>query len=152
MKRRIKHFFTDLIINLKEVLTAIVGVSVFIVIAVLGFVWTFVKHFFIKWDYSAKKHFKPLVRVITLTSDCAANGCGGEMLNDLSKAKDGEIKYGNWYQTISSVTGLRWIFNNRTSALRRFLNKYLEKDHCELAPTEMELFYYKNKDLDCKLK
>lgn len=148
---KIKHFFKDLWLNLSEVLVFIVGVTVFLLITVIGFFYTFFKHL-LKRDYSAKKHFKPLVRIITLATDGAANGCGGEMLNDLSKAKDGEIKYGNWYQTISSVTGLRWIFNNRTSALRRFLNKYLEKDHCELAPTEMELFYYKNKDLDCKLK
>ena len=95
-------------------------------------------------DYSLMKQFKPIMRAFTLCNDCFANASGGELLNDLMKAKENEIKYGWFQQTISSVTGLRYIFNQRDSRLRRILNK-IDKDHCELAPSEMEMFYFKDK-------
>lgn len=139
-----KNWFKDAFFVLAEVVGFFVmGLIIFPLIAILGFIYTFFKHI-LKRDYSAKKHFKPLVRAMSLVSDCGANACGGELINDLSKAKEGEVKYGNWNQTISSVSGLRFVFNKRDSAMRRFLNK-IEKDHCEKAPTEMELFYYRNR-------
>ena len=67
-----------------------------------------------------------------------------EILNDVLKVKkEAKIKYGKWYQTISAVTGLRKVYDNEDSWLRRFLN-VLDKNHCEEAITEEEHFYYKN--------
>ena len=139
-----RNFLKDAWLILSEVFLFLLGFCfVFPIIAMVGFVYSFVKHAFFKFDYSAKKHLKPIIRILTLLSDGGANALGGEMINDILETKEGEIKHGKWYQTISSVTGLRKIFNNRDSKLRRFLNK-IDKDHCDKAPTEMEMFYYKN--------
>ena len=66
------------------------------------------------------------------------------MLNDALKVKQGTlIKYGKWYQTISAVTGLRKVYDNEDTWLRKFL-EILGKNHCEEAITKEEHFYYKN--------
>ena len=79
-----------------------------------------------------------------MASDGLANAGGGELLNDVLKVrKEAKIRYGKWYQTISAVTGLRKVYDNEDSWLRRFL-KVLGKNHCEEAITEEEHFYYKN--------
>lgn len=117
----------------------------FLAVSVIGFFYTLIKHLW-KKDYSAKRQFKPIMRAFSLVNDCFANASAGELLNDVFKAKEGEVRYGSFQQTISSVTGLRFIFNHRDSKLRKILNK-IDKDHCDTAPSEMEFFYYKYKDL-----
>ncbi len=139
-----KTWLLDTLLVLAEIVIGLLMCIVFMLISIAGFFWTLGKHLYNR-DYSAKRQFKPIMRAFTLVNDCFANAAGGEMLNDIMKAKDGEIKYGWFQQTISSVTGLRFIFNSRDSRLRRVLNK-VDKDHCELAPSEMEMFYYTYKD------
>lgn len=116
--------------------------ALFMMLSIVGFFWTLIKHLW-KRDYSAKRQFKPIMRAFTLVNDCFANASAGELLNDILNVKENEIHYGSFQQTISSVTGLRFIFNKRDSKFRRVLNK-IDKDHCELAPSEMEIFYYKD--------
>lgn len=140
-----KKFLKDAWLILSEVLLFLLGFCfIFPLVAILGFIYSFVKHALFKFDYSAKKHLKPIIRILTLLSDGGANALGGEMLNDILKVKEGEITHGKWYQTISSVQGLRYMFNGRNSLLRKLLNR-LENNHCEKAPTDMELFYFKTK-------
>lgn len=142
MKKRL----SDAWLIISEILVFLLGFSlVFPAIAIVGFTYSFVKHALFNFDYSAKKHLKPVIRVLTLLSDGGANAIGGEMLNDILKVKEGEIHHGKWYQTISSVQGLRYMFNGRNSLLREMLNR-LEKNHCEKAPTDMEIFYFANKE------
>lgn len=133
----------NLLLVLAEVIIGLLMCILFLIVSIIGFIYTLVKHI-LKLDYSLMKQFKPIMRAFTLCNDCFANASGGELLNDIMKAKDNEIKYGWFQQTISSVTGLRFIFNKRDSRLRRILNK-IDKDHCELAPSEMEMFYFKDK-------
>ena len=140
-----KRWLIDTLLVIAEIIGGIIICFVFFLISIIGFFYTLIKHL-IKLDYSAKQQFKPIMRAFTLVNDCFANASGGEMLNDIEKVRDGEIRFGNWYETISAIYGLRFMFNNRDSEinLRGFLNK-IEKDHCEKAPVEMQLFYYKNK-------
>lgn len=120
------------------------GILLFPLIFITGVVYSFVKHLFFKFDYSVSKQLTPIIRSITLASDGLVNVGGGEILNDVLKVKlNAKIKYGKWYQTISAVTGLRKVYDNEDSWLRRFL-KVLGKNHCEEAITEEEHFYYQN--------
>ena len=135
----------ELLSTLKEIGLLIVGgLIIFPLVSIIGIIYSFIKHLFSKRDYSLSKHLNPIIRSITLASDGVACAAGGEMLNDALKVKQGAlIKYGKWYQTISAVTGLRKVYDNEDSWLRRFL-KVLGKNHCEEAITEEEHFYYKN--------
>lgn len=137
-----KTWFKDTLFVFLEVIVGLLMIALFILVSIVGFFYTLIKHL-VKQDYSAKRQFKPIMRSFTLIWDCFANASGGELLNDVSGTKENEIKYGNWNQTISSVTGLRLIFNQKDFKLRKFLD-FFQKDHCENAPTEMEVFYYKN--------
>ena len=126
-----------------EILFMTIGIPIFSLLFVVGILYTFGKHV-IKLDYSIVQQTQPLLRSINLTFDGLANAGGGELLNDALKVKkEAKIKYGKWYQTISAVTGLRKVYDNEDSWLRRFL-KVLGKNHCEEAITEEEHFYYKN--------
>ena len=128
---------------LLEILFMTIGIPIFSLLFVVGILYTFGKHV-IKLDYSIVQQTQPLLRSINLTFDGLANAGGGELLNDALKVKkEAKIKYGKWYQTISAVTGLRKVYDNEDSWLRRFL-KVLGKNHCEEAITEEEHFYYKN--------
>lgn len=138
-----KGWILDTLLVIAEIIGGIIMCGIFFIISVAGFFYTLGKHIYLK-DYSAKRQFKPIMRAFTLVNDCFANASGGELLNDVLKVKEGEIPYGSFQQTISSVTGLRYIFNNRDTKLRRTLNK-IDKNHCELAPSEMEMVYYKIK-------
>ena len=138
-----RQWLKDTLLVLAEIIIGLLMCILFLVVSIVGFFYTLIKHL-IKRDYSAKRQFKPIMRAFTLINDCFANASGGEMLNDVMNVKEGEIPYGSFQQTISSVTGLRFIFNKRDSKLRKVLNKF-ENEHCEKAPSEMELFYYKNK-------
>ena len=142
--KRMKNQIADAFIVLAEVIVGLLMCVMFFIVAIVGVLYTFFKHL-LKMNYSAKRQFKPIMRAFTLVNDCFANASAGELLNDLMGVKEGEIPYGSFQQTISSVTGLRYLFNNRDSRLRRALNR-LHKDHCEKAPSKMELFYYKNKE------
>lgn len=139
----VKNWISDTLLVIAEIVGGLIMCLIFTVLSCLGIFYTFGKHIYQK-NYSAKKQFKPIMRSFTLVNDCFANAASGELLNDVLKVKDGEIPYGSSQQTISSVTGLRFIYNARDSKFRRILNK-LDKDHCELAPSEMEIFYYKHK-------
>lgn len=125
-----------------EIIFLIIGTPVFWLVAVLGFCYTFLKHL-IKFDYSVSKQLTPILRSVNLINDCFANAAGGEMLNDIFKVKNEIVRFGKWYETISAVTGLLKIYE-KDIWLRRFL-KILGKNHCEEAPTEMQLVYYKTK-------
>ena len=129
---------------LLEILFMTIGTPLFFLVFILGVLYSFFKHLFFKFDYSISKQLIPIIRSITLASDGLANAGGGELLNDVLKVKkEAKIKYGKWYQTISAVTGLRKVYDNEDSWLRRFL-KILGKNHCEEAITEEEHFYYQN--------
>ena len=144
-KIRISFKLKDFGALLLELLFMIVGgLIIFPLVFIIGFVYTFIKHVFFKFDYSTSKHFIPILRSFTLASDGLANAGGGEMLNDALKVKqEAKIKYGKWYQTISAVTGLRKVYANEDTWLRKAL-KILGKNHCEEAITNEEHFYYSN--------
>lgn len=136
---KLKEF---LLLLLEIVFFIVGGCIVFPLVFIIGVIYSFIKHLFFKFDYSVSKQLTPIIRSMTLASDGLANAGGGEMLNDALKVrKEALIKYGKWYQTISAVTGLRKVYDNEDSWLRRFL-KILGKNHCEEAITEEEKFYY----------
>jgi len=116
------------------------GLFVFIPLFVVGVIYTFIKHI-VKLDYSLSKQFLPLVSSITLIFDGLANAGAGELLNDILKIK-GRIKYGNWNETISAVTGLIAQYYFKTK-LYFILNTILGKNHCENAITEEQKIYWK---------
>lgn len=125
------------------IFTLLIGGSIFIIVAFIGIIYTFIKHI-IKLDYSIKLQLSPIIRSITLVFDGMANACAGELLNDVFGHSN--IKYGKWYQTISSVTGLRLVFDYKDNTFRKILDKILGEKHCEEAITEEEFFYYKNRN------
>lgn len=127
---------------LLELLFLIIGLFVFGLVFIAGIIYTFIKHI-VRLDYSLRKQLVPIVRSISLAFDGIANAGGGEMLNDALKVKSEIVRYGKWYETISAITGLLKIYE-RDLWLRRFL-KILGKNHCEEAPTEMQLWYYEYK-------
>lgn len=125
-----------------ELVLLLVGGIIFIILFVLGCIYTFFKHVF-KLDYSGRKQLQPIIRSVTLALDGLACAGAGELLNDALKIK-GNIKYGKWYQTISAITGLVHIYEKDTW-LRRFLDNTLGKNHCQEAITEQDQYYYSNK-------
>lgn len=135
--------FLQLLVEI--VLLLVGGCFIFPLVFIVGVFYSFIKHLLIKFDYSISKQLIPIIRSITLASDGLANAGGGEMLNDVLKVKkEAKIKYGKWYQTISAVTGLRKVYDNEDTWLRKFL-EILGKNHCEEAITEEEHYYYNNK-------
>lgn len=125
-----------------EIFLAIIGIPIFVVTGVVGIFYTFGKHF-TAGDYNPNKQFIPVLRALTLCADGFANSGAGEMLNDILKVK-GKIKYGKWYQTISAVTGLRFVFENIDNRFRKILDRVLGRNHCVDAITEQDRFYYEN--------
>jgi hypothetical protein len=124
---------------LLEILFMTIGIPIFLLLFVVGVLYTFVKH--IKnWDYSISRQFTPILRSINLVFDGLANAGAGELLNDVFKIKNEFARYGKWYETISAVTGLIKQYEKDTW-LRKFL-KILGKNHCEEAITEMQKYYY----------
>lgn len=123
-----------------ELFFLIVGSPIFLIIAIVGVIYTFIKHL-IKQDYSVSKQLIPIVHVITVLFDCFANAGAGELINDLYKIS-GNIKYGKGHQTISAVTGIIFL-KTKDTPLRRFLDKLLGKNHCVDAILENDLEYYK---------
>lgn len=137
----------NILLLLLEIVFLIVGgLFIFPLLFAVGFVYTFFKHL-IQCDYSVSRHFRPIIRNITLASDGLANAGAGELLNDFYKIpKDSIVRYGKWYQTISGVSGLLKVYMNFDTKLRRFL-EILGKNHCEEAITDQERVYY---DIMCK--
>ncbi|WP_268848158.1 hypothetical protein [Flavobacterium aestivum] len=119
----------------------IVAILVFPLLFTLGLIYTSAKHIW-KFDYSFSKQFTPILRSVNLILDGLANAGAGEMLNDVYKVS-GLIKYGKWYQTISAVTGLLFMYDKDTK-LRIFLDKILGEKHCETAISKEDLFYYES--------
>lgn len=118
------------------------AILLFLPLSVIGVIYTFIKHI-IKFDYKLDKQLFPIVRSFNLVLDSFANACSGELWNDIFKVS-GKIKYGKWYQTISAVTGIRYVYEGKDTWLRRLLDK-LDKDHCKRAITpEDNYFYSKN--------
>lgn len=126
----------DLLIQL---FLLIVGGIVFLLLFVVGLVYTFGKHMWLL-DWSPKKQALPIVRNITLLLDGLANSGAGELLNDVYKI-EGNITYGKWNQTISATTGLIYIYKKDTK-LRLVLDKVLGKNHCTTAISQEDAFYY----------
>lgn len=141
--KKLISWLLDTFLVIAEIIIGLILCLLFLMLSIIGFIYTLIKHL-LKRDYSAKRQFKPIMRSFTLVNDCFANASAGELLNDVLKVKEGEIPYGSFQQTISSVTGLRFVFDERDTKLRKFLNRF-EKDHCEKSPSEMELVYYKLK-------
>ena len=125
---------------LLEILFMTIGIPIFILLFVVGVLYTFGKHVE-NWDYSISRQFTPILRSINLVFDGLANAGAGELLNDVFKIKNEFARYGKWYETISAVTGLIKQYEKDTW-LRKFL-KILGKNHCEEAITEMQKYYYK---------
>ena len=122
-------------------LKAIGGIIVFILTFIVGIIYTIFKHI-LRLDYSISRQFTPMVKSIVLSLDGLANAGAGELMNDVLKIKGG-IRYGNWHQTISAVTGLIFIHEKDTK-LREILDKVLGANHCTDAITEQDKFYYEN--------
>lgn len=147
MKKVLKYFgnhILGILFLLLEIALLIIGFFVFGIVSILGVIYTFLKHS-IKLDYSIRKQLVPIVRSINLAQDGVANAAGGEMLNDVLKIPEGNVRYGSWYETISSIAGLVFIYIKDTW-FRRFLDKtfsIFEKDHCTNAITKMQEHYYK---------
>jgi hypothetical protein len=141
MKNKIKELLTWTAILIGSVL-------VFPLLSVIGILYSWFKHIF-KFDYSTSKQIVPMLRSLSLSLDGFACASAGELLNDVLKVK-GKIKYGKWYQTLSSVSGLLKIYIKDTW-FRKFIDSGLGRNHCIEAITEEEFFYYesimKNKNI-----
>lgn len=122
-----------------EILIFIFASPFFLIIGFVGIVYTFFKHI-VNIDYSISKQLSPIVHVGTVLFDCFANAGAGELLNDIFKIK-GMARYGNWWQTISAVTGILYLQGNDTK-LRGLLDKTLGTNHCVDAIVESDLEYY----------
>lgn len=127
---------------LLEIFLFMIAIFLFPSLFLVGLIYTFLKHVW-KLDYSFSKQFTPILRSVNLVLDGLSNAGTGELLNDCLKIT-GSIKYGKWYQTISAVTGLVYLYEKDTK-LRIFLDKTLGKNHCIDAITDEDKFYYENK-------
>jgi hypothetical protein len=126
---------------LAEILVAIIGSSIFLVLGLVGFLYSLLKHFYLL-DYSLKRHVTPIIRVYTLLFDCFANAAAGELLNDTLKAGK-HIRYGKWHQTISAVTGLiHKHVKGSKQWFRKMLDTVLGKNHCVEAIQVADEYYY----------
>jgi len=130
---------------IKELILFVFASIIFIIVAIIGILYSAIKHVFFKLDYSLSRQLTPIVRSVTLLTDALANASAGELLNDLLGIDESEkIRYGSWYQTISAVTGLRYLFV-KDNKFRRLLDKLLGKNHCVDAITKQDRFYYSYK-------
>lgn len=148
MKNPLKNWqLKEFLLLLLEIVFFFVGTCfVFPLLGILGVVYSFVKHLFFKWNYSVSKQLTPIIRSINLSADGLANAGAGELLNDVLGVKDDdEIRYGDAYQSISGVTGLRKVYAKKDTWLRKAL-KILGKNHCEDSIKLIEHFYYQHKN------
>lgn len=112
----------------------LLGSLVFVPLALVGFIYTTIKHI-VKMDYSVNKQFAPILKLFALLLDGLANAMAGEFLNDilLKKRFGKKYKYGKWYDTISEVTGVneeRKTLKKLGLKLSKFLSLVLNKNHC----------------------
>jgi len=130
---------------IKELILFVFASVIFIIVAIVGVLYSAIKHLFFKFDYSLSRQLTPIVRSATLLTDAFANAGAGELLNDLLGIDESEkIRYGNWYQAISAVTGLRYLFA-KDNKFRKLLDKLLGKNHCVDAITKQDRLYYSYK-------
>jgi hypothetical protein len=135
---------TTVLQGIIALLIMIISFIIFPLLFVMGISYTFGKHIW-DLDYSVSRQLQPIVRSISLSLDGLACAGSGELLNDILKIT-GSIKYGKWYQSISAVTGLIYIYEKDTW-LRRFLDKafrIFEKDHCIKSISDQDKYYYQN--------
>jgi predicted PurR-regulated permease PerM len=126
---------------IKEFIFLLLAIVIFPIVAVLGVLYTLIKHV-VKWDYRIEKQLLPIIRSFSLCLDGFANASAGELLNDIFKIpKDFKARFGKWYQTISAVTGILKVYFGKDIWLRKSL-EILGKNHCEDAITVEEHFYY----------
>ena len=118
----------------------ILATIVFPTLSIIGMLYSLFKHLLL-FDYSLSKQLVPILQTIYRSEDGFACATAGELLNDALEIK-GRIKYGNWSDTISAITGLIRIYEKDTW-LRRFLT-ILGKNHCENAITKQEKYYWEN--------
>ena len=123
---------------IKELLFLIASILFFLPMALVGFVYTFIKHLF-KWDYSLEKQLSPIIRGITLAVDGFGNSASGELLNDLTSPI---VKYGKWYQTVSAVSGINQ-YKDHDTRLRAFTDVALGHGHCKDAVQDNDKCLYK---------
>ena len=143
MKARAKDFLR-LIITL---LVFCIGVPVFIFIGCVGIIYTFIKHLFYTQDYSSSKQLNPIFHAITLLTDGFANSSAGELFNDITSIKSkANIKYGNYWETISAISGLRKRIgkDNIVRKVVDFAFSPFETNHCEKAIKPEQKAYYLN--------
>ena len=132
---RLKDFWN----LIKVLILSIFAIPFFLIIGLIGVVYSVIKHLF-KMDYSSSKQLKPIIMAFILASDGIANAGAGELLNDVIKPT--KIKYGKWYHTISAVTGIIYK-TQKDTFLRKFLD-FFEKNHSTKSITpEQEKFYLK---------
>lgn len=119
-------------------LLLVMAILIFIPLAVVGLIYTTVKHV-ILWDYSIVRQFAPLLKNVSLILDGLCNSVAGELLNDflIKKTKKDSLykvayKYGKWYDTISEVTGInekRKVLNSIGIRLTKLLSVVLDNNH-----------------------
>lgn len=126
----------DFLILLLALIIAPVAAGFFFLVAILGVVYSLVKHL-IKGDYSSSRQLIPIIKASIYAADGIACAGSGELLNDVYKPK---VKYGKWYHTISAITGVNYKKGQDTK-LRRFLD-WFEKDHCTKSITKEQETYY----------
>ena len=140
---KIKHWlkirWKDTLTLLKALGLLIVGLIVFNFLLIVGVIYSFIKHVFVKRNYSLSRQFTPIIRAITLANDGVANAGAGELLNDTLKPI---IKYGKWYHTISADTGLNFK-KGKDNRFRELLDCVLGKKHCVSSINEEQKVYYK---------
>lgn len=130
-----------LLLLLEIVFLVVGGLFIFPLLFAVGFVYSFFKHL-LKCDYSISKHLTPIIRSFNLAMDGLACAGAGELLNDFYKIpKNSLIRFGKYYNTISSVTGLLKVYMNIQIGLFKFLD-VLGKNHCVEAIRKEEKVYY----------
>lgn len=105
----------------KELLLLLLAIPVFLIPAVIGVIYTFIKHVR-RWDYNINKQLAPIVRSLSLSLDGFANAAAGELLNDLIVEDNTNHRYGKWNETISAVTG----WNAKKDTLSKFGKRFRE--------------------------
>ena len=69
---------------LMEIIFMIIGIPIFLLLFIVGILYTFVKH--VKnWDYSISRQFTPILRSINLVFDGLANAELANFLMTFSK-------------------------------------------------------------------
>ena len=125
-----------------EIVTLIVGGAFFLFVAVVGLLYTFVKHALIRFDYSLSRQLRPIIRSLTLALDGFSNASAGELLNDWLRPS---VAFGKWYYTISATFGLNKLLGQDLRPRKwidRFFRLFGQKNHCERAVTPEQIVFW----------